>query len=127
MIYNLWCIEVPRGHKKRRDHLVWILPAIGVIMVNVGGSFLANPDKWGYQGVFNDSKGKVLCQFGKQVYVDSALHVKVFAFREQILVTIVHVGSHSTFLCSNMTQSRLLLRSRILYRLCDIFTMCYEL
>lgn len=39
-------------------------------------------------GVFKNSKGEVLLQFGKNVSLDSAVHVKLMAFREGLLVVV---------------------------------------
>lgn len=47
MIRNLWSIDVPRGHQKKRRNLVWSPPVVGVIKVNVNGSFLGGSDRWG--------------------------------------------------------------------------------
>lgn len=40
----------------------------------------------GIGGIFMNSKGKVVLQFGKEVYVEFAVHVEILVLRERLLV-----------------------------------------
>ena len=39
-------------------------------------------------GIFTDSKGKVLLQFGKEMFVASVVHAELLALQEGILVAV---------------------------------------
>lgn len=81
-------VKVPRKNKKRKGKWVWTPPASGQIKVNVNDSYFGSSGKGGIGGVFRDLDGKVLLQFGKEVLVDSTVHVEVLAFRGEILVAV---------------------------------------
>lgn len=42
----------------------------------------------GIRGVFKDSSGKILVQFGKELVVDSTVHVELLALRQGLLVAV---------------------------------------
>lgn len=49
------------------------------------------------KGLSRNSEGKVLLQFAKEVCVNSAIHVKLLALREEILLAAASYGSKIYF------------------------------
>lgn len=92
-VYDMvWCldeIEVPRKHKVRRGNWVWTCLTTGFIKINMDVLFLGSSGKGGVGGVFRDSEGKVLVQFGKEAQVDSIVHVELLVFREGMFIATV--------------------------------------
>lgn len=54
--------------------------------MNVDGSYLDSLGIEGIGDIFRDSNRKILLQFGKGVWVDSAMHAEILPFRKDILV-----------------------------------------
>lgn len=79
-------VDIPRVHKRKRENWSWTSPAIGHIKVDIDGSFLWGSCTEGIDGVFRDSKCKVLLQLCKVVRVDSAVHAELLVVWEGILV-----------------------------------------
>lgn len=61
-------------------------PTSDQIKVNVDDSFLGSSGRGDIGGVFRNSGGKVFLQFGKEVRVESTIHMELLAFGEVILV-----------------------------------------
>lgn len=68
-------VELPRKPKKRKGNWVWTPPVSSYIKINVDGSYLGGSSKRNIGGVFRDPDENVLLQFGKEVQVDSTVHV----------------------------------------------------
>lgn len=73
------CVEVPRRQHIRKRHWVGTPSTPGFIKVNTDGSFPRDLSREGIRGVFRDSKGRVLFQFGREVSVDFVFHAVVLA------------------------------------------------
>lgn len=60
-------------------------------------SFLRSSSRGDIEGIFRDSYGRVLIQFGKKVVVDSTVQAELLVLRESILVAAVSrlSSSHS--------------------------------
>lgn len=65
---------------------MWTPLTPSFIKVNIDKSFLGDSNIKGIDGVFRNSKGRVLLEFGREVSVDSTVHVEVLALREGLLV-----------------------------------------
>lgn len=77
LIRDLGCVEVPRKLLKIKNRGVWKPPTSGQIKVNIDGSFLDIAGSGSIEGVFRDPEGKVIFQFGKSVWANSAVHAKL--------------------------------------------------
>lgn len=82
---------------KSKRHWVWVPPTFGQIKVNIDVSFLGGTGRGGIGGIFRNSNGRVLIQFGKQVSTDSVVHAEIMALREGLVVaaTWQWASSHS--------------------------------
>lgn len=87
------------------------------------GSYLGGSGRESIGGVFRYSEGKVLLQFGKEVWVDSALYAELLAFQEDMLVAIASCWASSNFFVFESDSKSVIAWSWILCRLHDIFIM----
>lgn len=71
--------------------------AVGYNKVIIDGYFLGESDRGDIKGMFRDSEGRALLQFGRDVKMDLAIHEEVLALQEGLLVeaTSRWVSTHS--------------------------------
>lgn len=91
-------------------------------------SFLRGSSRGGIGGIFRNSGGRVLAQFGKEVTVDLVVHAEVLALREDLLAVVASwwTSSHS-FVFESDSQSVLawiVVSSKALWRFRNILREC---
>lgn len=69
-----------------RSMVVWSPSSVGVIKINVYGSFSTAKLASGIGGAFKDHSGSILLHFTKHIQVDSAIYVEILTIREDILI-----------------------------------------
>lgn len=72
----------------------WTAPTLGIIKVNIDGSFKS--DKVRIGSIFRDHEDKPLLYFAKHVLVDLVIHVEILAVREGLHVVAASCWSSSS-------------------------------